>query len=389
MKKYFFPALLLLCILGSCKKDPGSTDRSSETQKLNVAVAYTQNDPGINTFELIISDTDGNVLLDTIGAIKTKIITELTTKTKLVNLTVIAPQNSPLHYVARTFIGVNPEKWDLITHDIYYNSPIYFPPSTPATLHYINAPSGSPLFTNSPAPVQNTITTGAGTIDVSYARAAGGYTYLVMPSSDLYKLYNPATDAYTVDLAQMSTAIHSNFNIPASYQTLLIFSFPFMYPGFDLVYPKTSTVFQKYEFWGIWSDQNSRSLNYYSYNDTVPTTASFFSESDYVIHSNQPDNFNIEFPAIRPSLCRIDCSTDKIDWRIYSSPNSAQHPVSLLTSLHSTYLKSEDLTNLKITGFYFEKAAGFDYGDYLGYVFNPDLLNKKLLKSSVGFYEGF
>jgi hypothetical protein len=406
MKKHFFPALSLLCILASCKKEPGSTERPSETQKLNIDLAYSQNDADISAFELIISDNDGNVLLDTIGAVKTKIVTELATKTKLVNVTVIARQNSPLHYTARTFIGVNPEKWDLITNDIYYNSPIYFPPSTPATLHYINAPSGSPLFTNSPAPVQNTITTGAGTIDVSYSRAAGGYTYLMMPSLDLYKLYVPAGDADTVDLIQMDTALHCNFNIPSSYQTLLteldayvdttdirkylnIYSSPFMYPGFDLIYPKKSSAFQKYEFWGIWSNQNSASISYYSYEDSVPTAASFFSESDYVIHSSQADNFNVEFPTLEPSLCRIDCSADNLDWRIYSSPNSALQPLTLLTSLHSVYLKNEDLTKLKITGFNFEKADGFPYDNYFNYVFNPDLMNKKLLRRSVAFGKGF
>jgi hypothetical protein len=52
-------------------------------------------------------------------------------------------------------------------------------------------------------------------------------------------------------------------------------------------------------------------------------------------------------------------------------------------------LKDEDLTTLKITGFDFEKADGFDYENYFIYVFNPDLLNKKLLKESVGFYKVF
>ena len=406
MKKYFFRTLLVLFILSSCKKHPESMERSSGEQKLNINLSYTQNDPYINSFELIISDSAGNVLLDTIGAVKIRIITELKTKTKRVNVTVIARQDSPLHYMVRTFLEVNPEKWDLITNDINYGSPIYFPSSTPATLHYVNAPVGTPVFTNSPVPVQNTITTGTGTIDVSYSRAAGEYTYLLIPALDLFKLYIPAMDADTVDLAQMDSALHGNFNIPASYQTLLtelngyvdttdirkylnIYSSPFMYPGFDLIFPKKSSVFQKYEFWGIWSNQNSGAISYYGYSDSVPTTSSFFSESDYVIHSNQADNFDVEFPSIKPSFCRTDCSTDRIDWRIYASPNSAQQPVSLLTSLHSQYLRDEDITKLKITSFHFEKADGFDYDNYFNYVFSPDLMNKKLLKRSVGFDKGF
>ncbi len=406
MKKYFFRTLFLFCVLSSCQKHPDSIERVSEEQKFNLNLSYTQNDPDVNSFELIISDSAGNVLLDTIGEVKTRIITELKAKTKLVNVTVIARQDMPLHYIIRTFMGVNPEKWDLITNDINYSSPIYFPPLTPATLHYVNAPAGAPLFTNSPVPVQNTITTGAGTIDVSYSRATGEYTYLLIPSLELYKLYIPAKDADTVDLAQMDTALHCNFNIPASYQTLLteldgyvdttdirkylnIYSSPFMYPGYDLIYPKKTSIFQKYEFWGVWSNRNSGAISYYSYSDSVPTTSSFFSESDYVIHSNQADNFDVEFPTIKPSLCRTDCSTDLIDWKIYFSPNSAQQPLSLLTSLHSKYLKDEDITKLKITGFHFEKTDGFDYDNYFNYVFNPDLMNKKLLKRSVGFDKGF
>ena len=162
-----------------------------------------------------------------------------------------------------------------------------------------------------------------------------------------------------------------------------------MYPGFDLIYPRKSSVFQKYEFWGSWSNRDSTSISYYSYADSVPTTASFFSKSDYVIHSALADNFDVGFPSIKPSLCRTNCSTDKIDWGIYSSPNSALQPLMFLTSLHTKYLKDETVANLKINGFYFEKADDFDYDSYFNYVFRPDLLNKKLLKRSLGFSKGF
>ncbi|HEY4968215.1 MAG TPA: hypothetical protein VII28_17550, partial [Puia sp.] len=76
----------------------------------------------------------------------------------------------------------------------------------------------------------------------------------------------------------------------------------------------------------------------------------------------------------------------KISISVFSSPDiTVQHALSFLQQQKSILLKNQNLSGLKLQNFYFEQVAGFDYAGYLNYVFNPESLKKKLLRSAVGF----
>ncbi|HEY2350580.1 MAG TPA: hypothetical protein VGH64_16285, partial [Puia sp.] len=64
-------------------------------------------------------------------------------------------------------------------------------------------------------------------------------------------------------------------------------------------------------------------------------------------------------------------------------------PLPFLTAMHSHLLNGQDLSSLSLKQFSYLNGEGYKYDDYLKYMFTPDLLSKKLFKSSVSYTKGF
>ncbi|HZZ75318.1 MAG TPA: hypothetical protein VFE04_05290, partial [Puia sp.] len=157
---------------------------------------------------------------------------------------------------------------------------------------------------------------------------------------------------------------------------------------YDLVYPKT--IVQKFEFGGIFSNRNYENSSYYSFCDTVPTQVPYIDASSSNLISTNNDHFSVRFNNVQPTYYKTEWVSGKITFRIFSSSDATdQYPLSFLNQQKSILLKGLDLSGLKLQQFSFENVEGFDYADYFNYVFNPESLKKKLVKSSVGYGKAF
>jgi hypothetical protein len=404
MKYTRLSLLFFTCVLLSCKKE-SSPAPAPLPANLNINTGYDPYFTDVNKYELIISE-NGKVLLDTITGRNNKIIAGLTTISSFLDVTVIHADTPTGQYFINSFIHVDPSRWAMILNNISYYSPITVPQGTKATLHYINAPSDAPHFVNTPMPVTHSEILGSGTLDVSYDRYPGYYTYLLFPSTGLYHFYIPSGDQDTVDLTHLDSAVKINFNLPAQVRQRLTFLNGFMdttdftkyldlYSNleltsapYDLEYPKTAV--QKFEFAGIFGNGNYESSGYYSFCDTVPTQLPYLDASSCSFGSTKNDEFTVQFNNIQPTYYRTDWVAGKITFKLFSAPDATtQHPLSFLNQQKSILLKNQDLSGLKLQNFNYEVVAGFDYAGYFNYVFNPELLNKKRVRSSVSFGRAF
>src|SRR5580658_1826430 len=113
------PILILLALLSSCHKDnspkppvttvPPNDSTAIGTMKINLALPSGSN---IANSELIISETSGKVLLDTVAAQGTTIIATLQTNATLVDLTYVAFQQIDSNrYTINSYKAVNPSIW--------------------------------------------------------------------------------------------------------------------------------------------------------------------------------------------------------------------------------------------------------------------------------------
>jgi len=404
MKSASFFLLLFTLVLLSCKKEssPAPTPLSDN---LHIHTGYDPYYREINEYELIISE-NGKVLLDTVTSRQNKIVADLASSSAFVDVTVIHSDTSTGQYYINSFLHVDPSQWVTMLDRISYYSPIHFPGGSNATLHYINAPNDQPYFVNTPAPALNTVTPGNGSIDVSYNRFPGNYTYLLMPSTGLYRFYVPSGDHDTVDLSHPDTAAKFNFNLPAEVTYRLTFLHGFMdstdltnylllYSNlevspapYDVEYPKT--VVQKFELGGSFANQHSEYSSYYSFGDTVPTQVPFFDASSCHFSSTTNDDFAVQFNNLQPTYYETEWLAGKISLKIFSSPDSTvQHPLSFINGQKSKLLKNQDLSGLAIKNFFAEQVTGYDYEGYFNYVFNPETLKKKQVRLAVGFGKSF
>jgi hypothetical protein len=130
--------------------------------------------------------------------------------------------------------------------------------------------------------------------------------------------------------------------------------------------------------------------SYYSFCDTVPTQLPYLDASGCSFVSTKNDDFPIQFNNVRPTYYRTDRVAGKITYKLFASPDAtSQHPLSFLLQQKSILLKNQDLSGLKLQNFNYEKVDGFDYAGYFNYVFNPELLKNKLVRSSAGYGKAF
>lgn len=404
MKSICLSLLFFTCVLLSCKKE-SSPAPAPLASNLNINMGDDPVYTDINKYELIISE-NGKVLIDTITGRTNKIMAGLVSTSSFVDVTVIQPDTVTGQYYVNSYMHVDPSHWEKILNVYTYYSPVNMPGGSQATLHYSNAPAAQPYFINTPAPAILSTTWANGSIDVSYNRFPGNYTYLIIPSKALYHFYIPSSDQDTVDLAHMDTAGKVNFNLPPQVTDRLTFlngfidttdftKYLWLYNGiafspapYDLVYPKT--IIQKFEFDGIFSNRSYETSSYYSFCDTVPTQVPYIDASSYSLSSSNNDNFSVQFNNEQPTYYKTEWVSGKITYELYSSPDATvQHPLSFLNQQKSILLENQDLSGLKLQNFGFEKVAGFDYAGYFNYVFNPESLKKKLVKSSVGYGKAF
>jgi hypothetical protein len=393
-------ALPLILLLSSCWKEKRIPPPPPAIMHIDLATV-TPNQ------EVIFTDSNGKVLLDTMSPYPNPLVADLKTSQTLLNISIIGYYDVISQYVVSTDVGVNPSTWKLLAPQSYA---VPYPALTPAqsSIVYKNVPaslSTTHLIASDFAGVGEAIPFGPtnGYLNLSYTEYnPGNYLYLLFPSSGLYNFHIPKGTNDTVDLSHLDTVISFNFTKPAEYtvnfvelngildtadftQSVSLYNQE-QIPGLpDVEYP--GKLVQTKELYVSASKANGGSADYYGYGDTVAKTLPFTDESAYNISASLNTNFSVGFTAVHPTDWSTEWSNTAVRFTTTASPTDTHlNAEALLATLQNTkMLKGQNLTGLILNYFYFETSAGMDMAEFYNYTHDPARLKTQRLPSLVGF----
>jgi hypothetical protein len=421
---------LILCLY-ACKKnnDAHSSSGGSATGSTTVKLSFST--PVDSAIELIVNETGGKVLLDTVFANNGTLSANLQTNDTLVDVTTvgsIVESGFPTVYFVTTWKAVNLARWQTVFPGNYTVPLVKLPPYTAiANLTYINAPyivttsTTDPYFFNSilfsDMPLADSYQKASytpgpgyqGTVNYQYFQYGNDRDYILFEASGQYKFHTYVTNNDTVDLTEMDTAVMFKFTRPAEYATigscnLIGYWDTTNYPNStllysliqgqpinaiaDVEYPKEQC--QAYELNVSFINSNNDGVSWYSYGNTVPSTLSLPDESAYTLSSSTSSLFSLNFTSSQPTYYETQWSEGGVYWTYYAPPDSTTlHPLSTLTALNSKLLQGQSLSSLSLNSFNFATAQGLNYLNYFEYLTDPALLKVRRLPTLVSFTKNF
>ncbi len=237
----------------------------------------------------------------------------------------------------------------------------------------------------------------ANELEVNYEKHPSNYTYLVIPSRNLYKIVETQAGNATIDLAQMEPATRVNFKVPAhlklSWVNLfgfpiandyanklwLYFSHNFRLEGeYDLIYPKNHIA--KFELSTDWFDAAGNFYEYNSLADSIPTHLPFIDDSHVRVTSQTVENLQVDFLKSLPTYYASTwvINRDEVVWRVYFPPSKTSfNTKEFVSSLGSTLLKGKNLSDLKLTKLVFEKVDDLSHQTFFDNQFMEPAANKE------------
>jgi hypothetical protein len=411
-------SILFLCLLFSCNKDkpaapsitPPVSPGTPTDSTLSVNLTYPNTDPVTSlgtSFELIISEASGTILLDTVALFNTPISAILKTRQSSVDLTTVVHNLRTGIYGMTVYKTVQPANWVYTSTDF---SGTALPPSSPGEVYYKNVPPAAGLL-NYEFSTYYTLGSSAtiypnGDIDEKYTYYPGDVTYLLLPTLGLYKFQPAAGIDDTLDLSQMDTTVNVHFTKPSLYTTISatldgimdttnISKFLFLYdfsspnPLADLEYPAKKFV-QKYSLSVSGSNSNNESVSYSNYSDTVATVLPFPLPSSYNLSSTQNNNFTVSFNSPSPLYYETEWTTGTIELITFApSDSTVLQPLNLLTSLKSRLLQGQATGSLTLAGFGFGSAEGATYQTYFSTQFTPTQASTKPWVTTTNYWKNF
>jgi hypothetical protein len=422
--KLFTPllAVALCAVLSSCGKSssqpsapaaptppsPPAPVGDTGTMKISLALPWTI---GQTSAELIVAETGGKALLDTVVSQSSTITTTLSTNATLADVSVVTYNGSSGKYKAITFKAVNPRNWTTAAEYEFSNWSLPAIQPVSATITYVNIPF-SPI---APWFVSNNMQLGGGgsavgtTLTQNYNWITGTPVYALFPGHQLYYVYTPAGTNDTVDCSMLTpdSAIQLLFTTSVNFlykftqviavpdSTNLSTALPiyqsFVAPDPGAVIPRIHK-FQKYQVVSDFTNSTD-SMEHYEMSNlgtSVNTTINYPPTGAYVVNSNQPANFSVSFKNFKPSTCLTVFTNGTFNWHLWTSPDSVSiNPGAYLTALRSKVLATQSLSGFSALNFIYILVPGFGYADYLNFGMNSQQSSKVQLPSILTCQKGF
>lgn len=392
----------------SCSKTDIPTENKEPQKNLltySLKPYYLKSAEAFNSqYELIISISNGEVLLDTLTNINTSTAISFKSPESRVDVTTIGYNKQLSKYDIQTYKGVKPDQWDTLSFGLGHRLDLNPTNLVFSQLSYNNVPQtpGTP-YINSYASYMSMggyLMHSQGTINAEYYKSANTPVYLLLPSLGLYSLNYPTKSPDTINIQKMDTAVQVTFQKNGGYKIqypdLLglvdstdLSRVNYLYSTASIAYNNTVNAdilypgkyFQTYQL-TLYASKTNTEVKHFSYGDSVRTVLNFPDESNYAISSSSYNKFSVKFLNISPAYYNTKWISDNIQWTIYASPDSSTiMPLNTMKALQakSSYLKSLDVDNLKLTSFTFDNMNTIDFDTYLDFTFNSKRRTKRLI----------
>ncbi|MCJ8165416.1 hypothetical protein MKJ04_11230 [Pontibacter sp. E15-1] len=397
MRKSYLLPLLLILALTSCNEGKDNPEPEAKAVSFNFRL-----DPlpeATKDFELILSQKDGKVLLDTMLTGRTSHALTIKSNDTKFDVTTVYQNPNTTAYSMRTYIQVNPDGWHIDEQLTNWEED----KSRPTVVNYTNVnPFKGPSvqFGAMHAELYRSQFVGQNDdmLRVEYNRQfPTDLTYLLLPEQGKYIFAEVTSPVTYVDFSNAATAVKHKFinstpdGVYGSYLVGL-YGYPetgneknrvTLYvsannpPEYDLQYPPTGIK----EFLLIVSYlkyQNNKGYrhDYYHIGPTIPTELPFIPEADFSVAKSQFNDFQIQFAEDKPSTYSTMWSSwenVRADWVISVSPEeTAFNPQGLLEKLRPTLLKDKDLSGFRIYRTMTRTAKGYTHQTMNDYLSNPE-----------------
>jgi hypothetical protein len=383
--------------LTSCDKE-NTPNPEVPTKLTEFNFRYDPYPENIKEYELILSQKDGKVLLDTLIATKTEHNLKIRSNDSKFDVSTITLNPTTNKYTINTYVQINPDKWHLSEVPAASGNN----QAQKSKITYTNIPyDGVFLFRTTHA---NSMSSSWSNYSqtINYDRALPtDVGYIILPNYGKY-MFTELTSAETVsDFSKASNTVKQNFNKPAgvtNFNTLL-FGSPtagdygksmvlyssaiFHNQQFDLQYPQT--VIQEFILRNTYTDADNCYHLYEHSGTTVPSEIDFASKADFTITNSTLQGFSIKYENDKASSYTItwvstDASLDA-HWSLYVSPDeSAFNPKEYLEKSNSKMLAGKNVTTFKLKSVRSQKVKDYSHQDMLDYRAKPTAASKKRLE---------
>lgn len=396
MRIKLLTSVLLIGTLLGCDSDQETTPAPTPEplKTFNFSFRYDTHSDEVKDFELILSNTDGEVLLDTLIAFNTNHSLRLKSGDTKYNLTTVIFDQLIDTYWMKTYIKVNPDKWHL-QYYIISTEPVE---KEMADITYINFPDNTGFHfktignTNSNGGHSSALFKNILTISGYNRLLPTDLAYIVAPDQGKYMLTEVTSKQTTVNFSEAGNTVKRNYNRPANVTEFRSHLYGFTKEGdpntwiqlyspifkereeYDLQFPPTG--FEAFNLQISYTDAGGYE-HAYTYNaKEVPSEVELSPTSDFSVSKSGFDDFMIAFTKDKPSIYQINWALEDSDfyarWSISSSPDETSFkPKALLEGLKSKMLEGRNLSLFKLLSVSSRKDKDSNYQDILNSSADP------------------
>jgi hypothetical protein len=379
---WFICFAIVSSILISCQKEDTHPSPKPEPVEHELNFKYVDNFQSTE-FELIITDSSGAYLLDTILPVQQMVSAKFRSDETRFNVTTIenrSGSNSNPSYSVKTYYQVALKPWN-INHDF-----VLVPKSTAPDLpqgsfiNYINTP---PINFTDPSPVFFSGFgggAGQGTAYMNYRQPDPYYAYILFTSSRLYNFHQTAGNNDTVNCAKMDTALsityRKNFELSNSFRELAGYKKKDDYSTYtrlwdgafdpvgttygDFIYPPKGV--EQYMAKLIAFDKQGGVHLTRTLADKMPDSLELLDDSYVNITKKDTDRYEFTFP--RGPLTTYSCylQNARFGWEIFFPSNKTSYKSTdkLIDLKKSKFLNSFNISSTKLSYITLLKADNYN-----------------------------
>jgi hypothetical protein len=356
--------------------------------------------PKVENFELILTQNDGRVLLDTLLSSHTNHSIKVKSADTKFNITTLFFNQGTGWYDIKTYTQVNPNNWYINNSRTTTNEQ-----REETKITYTNVPSYDSNFNFSSLNLSSWGSFWSGNLGiVNFEKLLpSDKAYIIFPSYGKYILTDIATAPYTADFSEAKNTVKTQYNKPAgiTYFRASLYGYPSgglpnqrlrLFGGralptseYDLQYPPTG--FDLYDC-NLYYLDSEKNLHFYIYKgiSAVPTDPEFLEKADFVANRVEFEDFQIAFNANKPSVYSTlwfsaDTTKLKANWEVYAAPeNNSFKPKAFFEKLNTKTFSDKSLPAFKLTTVVSKKAKGHDYQTYLDHMLNETIRKNDPIK---------
>ncbi len=394
-------SLLLLSALFSCDKENTPEPQEPEpVEEFNFTFRNDTYPKEVETYELILSQKDGKVILDTLVAANSNHSFKVMTNDTKFNVSTIAHDPVTDKYRIKTYVQVNPDKWHITEISPLADKKL----TSRSTITFDNITYDGLFFFQ---------TTQINNMNYGWSNSKVTFTYDRVLPTDIGYFLNPNEEKYmfvdinsaetTADFTNASNALRHTFNVPAgitkfstslygypaagAYDQSITLFLSYLLPNrpYDFYYP--NSVIEEFTLKNSYTDAGGAHHSYSNNGTTIPLDFEFAPKADFTVTNKTLDGFQVTFEDDKPSTYTSGWSSTDTDldasWHVSISPDETNFKYSdYLHKINSKLLAGKNLSAFQLKLINSQKVKDYTHQDVLDYKADPNLYFNSKLKQS-------